>query len=102
MKALLIGYDIGSSSVKVSLVEADSGKLVATASSPDSELEIMSPKPGWAEQDPTVWWEHAIKATRKALSGSDANPKSIIGIGISYQMHGLVIVDKNQEVLRPA
>lgn len=102
MKALLLGYDIGSSSVKVSLVEADSGKLVATASSPESELEIMSPKPGWAEQDPAVWWEHAIKATRKALSGSDADPKSIIGIGISYQMHGLVIVDKNQEVLRPA
>jgi xylulokinase len=102
MKSLLLGYDIGSSSVKVSIIESDSGKLLATASSPDSELEILSPKPGWAEQDPATWWKHAIAATQKVLAKSGANPAAVLGIGISYQMHGLVLVDKNQEVLRPA
>src|SRR5688572_9290101 len=102
MKSLLLGYDIGSSSVKVSIIEADSGKLLATASSPETELEIMSPKPGWAEQDPATWWKHAIAATQKVLAKSGANPASVLAIGISYQMHGLVVVDKNQEVLRPA
>src|SRR5688500_7237060 len=102
MKAHLLGYDIGSSSVKVSLIEADSGKLVGSASSPDSELEIATPKPGWAEQDPEVWWKHATLATQKALGSSSIKAESILAIGISYQMHGLVLVDEDQNVLRPA
>lgn len=102
MKSHLLGYDIGSSSVKVSLLEADSGKIAASATSPETELEILSPKPGWAEQDPATWWHHAVEATRKVLARSGAKPGSILAIGISYQMHGLVLVDKNQEVLRPA
>ena len=93
MKAHLLGYDIGSSSVKVSLIEADSGKLVRSATSPDSELEIASPKPGWAEQDPETWWKHASLATQKVLSATGIEPASILAIGISYQMHGLVLVD---------
>lgn len=102
MKVHLLGYDIGSSSVKVSLIEADSGKLVGSATSPDVELEISSPKHGWAEQDPEVWWKHATLATQKIFSSSSVKADSVLAIGISYQMHGLVIVDKNQQVLRPA
>jgi xylulokinase len=102
MNAHLLGYDIGSSSVKVSLIEADSGKLVGSATSPEAELEISSPKPGWAEQDPETWWKHATLATHKLLSSSSVQTESILAIGISYQMHGLVIVDKDHNVLRPA
>ena len=102
MNAHLLGYDIGSSSVKVSLIEADSGKLVGSATSPDSELEIASPKPGWAEQDPDIWWKHATLATQKVFASSSVKTESILAIGISYQMHGLVLVDKNRNVLRPA
>ena len=100
--AHLLGYDIGSSSVKVALIEADSGKLIGSATSPDTELEIASPKPGWAEQDPETWWKHATLATQKVLSATAVKPGSILAIGISYQMHGLVLVDKDQKVLRPA
>jgi xylulokinase len=102
MKAHLLGYDIGSSSVKVSLIEADSGKLVASATSPDSELEISTPKPSWAEQDPEIWWKHATLATQKVFSSSSVKAESVLAIGISYQMHGLVLVGKDQNVLRPA
>jgi xylulokinase len=103
--ALLLGYDVGSSSVKATLIEAETGKVLAGASSPEKELEIIAKKLGWAEQDPFIWWEHVKEATRKVAS-QIRNPKSEIrnveAIGISYQMHGLVIVDKNKEVLRPS
>ena len=80
MKAHLLGYDIGSSSVKVSLIEADSGKLVASATSPDSELEISTPKPSWAEQDPEIWWKHAILATQKVFTSSSVKAESVLAI----------------------
>jgi xylulokinase len=103
--ALLLGYDVGSSSVKATLIEAETGKVLAIASSPEKELEIIAKKLGWAEQHPSIWWEHVKEATRKVAS-QIRNPKSEIrnveAIGISYQMHGLVIVDKNKEVLRPS
>jgi xylulokinase len=103
--ALLLGYDVGSSSIKATLLDAQTGKVVATASSPEKELEIIAKKIGWAEQEPQVWWEHVKEATRKVAS-KIRNPKSEIrnveAIGISYQMHGLVIVDKNKQVLRPS
>jgi len=102
---LLLGYDVGSSSIKATLLEAETGKVVATASSPEKELEIMAKKLGWAEQEPNVWWEHVKEATRKVASQIQ-NPKfeirNVEAIGISYQMHGLVVVDKNKEVLRPS
>lgn len=97
-----LGYDLGSSSVKASLIEADTGKLVASAVSPDVEMEIISPQKGWAEQHPEIWWENVIKATHKLLKNTQVDATHIQAIGISYQMHGLVLVDKHQQVLRPS
>lgn len=99
---LLLGLDLGSSSIKASLVDAKSGSLITSASSPEQELAISAPQPGWAEQDPETWWKHVKLATRKILSESGVNPQKIAAIGISYQMHGLVIVDRDHHVLRPA
>ncbi|MCX5636475.1 MAG: FGGY family carbohydrate kinase, partial [Planctomycetota bacterium] len=65
---LLLGYDVGSSSIKATLLEAETGQVVATASSPEKELEIIAKKLGWAEQHPHVWWEHVKEATRKVAS----------------------------------
>ena len=98
----LLGYDIGSSSVKASLVDAQTGKCLSSAFYPKSEAAIMAVKPGWAEQDPSAWWENLKLATSSVLSGSGVNPKDIKAIGISYQMHGLVCVDKDLNVLRPS
>lgn len=102
MARYLLGYDLGSSSVKASLVDADSGKTVASAQSPSEEMAMLAVKPGWAEQDPEMWWEHALKSTKTCLQKSGVQPAEIAAIGISYQMHGLVCVDKNQNVLRPS
>ena len=100
----LLGYDIGSSSVKGSLVDAQSGKTVAFASFPSHEAIIISKKAGWAEQEPAMWWGNLKNVTAKLLSqmGSSFSPKDIGAIGISYQMHGLVCVDKDRHVLRPS
>ena len=98
----LLGYDLGSSSVKASLLDVESGKAVATAFYPEDEMPILAKKEGWAEQDPEAWWKNAQKVTQKLFTQIVINPEEIKGIGISYQMHGLVIVDKNLEVLRPS
>ena len=98
----LLGYDIGSSSVKASLVDAQTGRCLSSAFYPKSEATIMAVKPGWAEQEPSSWWENLKLATSAVLSGSGAHPADIKAIGISYQMHGLVCVDKNLNVLRPS
>ena len=97
----LLGYDIGSSSVKASLVDAQSGKSVASAFYPKKEAVIISRRPGWAEQDPFIWMGHLKMATDDILQRG-FNPKDIKAIGISYQMHGLVCVDKEMNVLRPS
>ena len=98
----LLGYDIGSSSVKASLVDAQSGRCVASAFYPKSEAAIIARKPGWAEQEPSSWWENLKLATADVMASSAADPKDIKAIGISYQMHGLVCVDKDLNVLRPS
>ena len=98
----LLGYDIGSSSVKASLVDAQTGKCVSSAFYPKSEAAIIAVKPGWAEQEPSSWWENLKLATADVLSASGADPVDIKAIGISYQMHGLVCVDKDGNVLRPS
>lgn len=98
----LLGYDIGSSSVKCSLIDAQSGACLGTAFAPKSEAPIKAINPGWAEQNPTDWWSYLKAATADVLSQCNINVKDIAAIGISYQMHGLVCVDKNQNVLRPA
>lgn len=98
----LLGYDIGSSSVKASLVDAGSGKCVASTFFPKVEAHITALQPGWAEQDPASWWENLKLATRWVMEESHASADEIGAIGISYQMHGLVCVDKDRSVLRPA
>ena len=103
----LLGYDIGSSSVKASLVNAETGKCVATAFYPKSEAPIISDKPGWAEQDPAMWWGNLKLATDDILGqvkqqSISFTSNDIKAIGISYQMHGLVCVDKDMNVLRPS
>ena len=98
----LLGYDIGSSSVKASLVDALTGKCVSSAFYPKTEAAIIAVKPGWAEQEPSSWWENLKLATADVLASSGADSSDIKAIGISYQMHGLVCVDKEGNVLRPS
>ena len=98
----LLGFDIGSSSIKAALLETETGKLIATAISPKTELEIKAVKPGWAEQDPQIWWENVKAAAGEIKEKSGADLHEVKAVGLSYQMHGLVIVDKNYRVLRPS
>lgn len=97
---LLLGIDLGTSSVKVSVVDAKTQHCVATIQYPESEAEIISVKPGWAEQSPEIWWQYTICAILKLNSTKKYPPKNISAIGIAYQMHGLVLVDKQQKILR--
>jgi xylulokinase len=99
---LLLGYDLGSSSVKASLLDADSGQLLASAFYPGEEMEIHAPLAGWAEQDPETWWQNLKLATLDVMQRSGADSDRITAIGISYQMHGLVMVGKDYKVLRPS
>lgn len=96
----LLGYDIGSSSVKASLVSVETGKCVASAFYPKAEAPIKAVKPGWAEQDPEMWWANLKLATADILAQSGAKGNEIDAIGISYQMHGLVCVDAAGKPLR--
>lgn len=98
----LLGYDCGTSSIKASLLEASTGRCIASASSPDTEMPILSTQSGWAEQDPALWWHHLIVATQQLKSRFPFQPADVKAIGISYQMHGLVCVDKKGRILRPA
>ena len=99
----LLGYDIGSSSVKASLINAENGRCVASDFFPKTEAEIISVRPGWAEQNPESWWEYLKLATNAVLKEADIHHgEGIKAIGISYQMHGLVCVDRHQKPLRPA
>jgi xylulokinase len=98
----LLGYDIGSSSIKVALVNATDGTVCGTAQHPETEMLISSPHPDWAEQSPEDWWEAACTATQKLLATIQVSPRQIAAIGIAYQMHGLVVLDKKGQVLRPA
>ena len=99
---LLLGYDIGSSSIKASLLDAADGRLLASATSPATELPIDTPQSGWAEQHPQLWWDHLKAATAQIRADSPVSLADARTIGISYQMHGLVLVDKDFNVLRPA
>ena len=101
-RKFLIGLDIGSSSVKASLVSTDSGQCAASAFFPKSEAPILSVRAGWAEQDPDMWWSNMKLALAQVMADGGATAHDIEAIGISYQMHGLVCVDKDLRVLRPA
>lgn len=98
----LLGFDVGSSSVKASLTDVDNGEIAASAFFPEHEAPIMAVKAGWAEQDPNMWWENAKRSLQKIMAETGAKGEDILAIGISYQMHGLVCVDKQQQVLRPS
>jgi xylulokinase len=98
----LLGYDLGSSSVKVSLMEAATGKTVASAQSPSAEMSMIALHEGWAEQHPDMWWAELVNATHLLRGRFAFHPDDVGAIGISYQMHGLVLVDKQQNVLRPS
>ena len=97
---LLLGIDIGTSSIKVAIVDAHTQQTITTAQYPETESPITSLQNGWAEQSPEMWWKHVQQAILKANATGGYNPKDIAAIGIAYQMHGLVCVDKNQHVLR--
>ncbi len=96
----LLGYDVGSSSVKASVINAESGRSVASAFYPKKEMKINAPKSGWAEQNPEQWWTNLILATNDVMEEAEIDPSSIKSIGIAYQMHGLVLVDKDYNLLR--
>lgn len=91
----LLGLDIGSSSVKASLISVATGESIVSIQSPNDEMKITASRPGWAEQDPNLWWEHVVKSVKGCLQKSDVKPESVLAIGIAYQMHGLVVVDRD-------
>lgn len=97
---LLLGIDVGTSSIKVSVVDAANGSILATAQYPDTETEILTPQHGWAEQSPDLWWEHVQKAIIGCNQKIKYNPADIAAIGIAYQMHGLVVIDEDGNSLR--
>ena len=98
----LLGYDIGSSSVKAALVTIENGSVAGTTYSPRNEMTIDSPRPGFAEQDPETWWNELINATRQLKEKVNFQPDEVAAIGVSYQMHGLVCIDKSLKPLRPS
>ena len=102
MPHVLLGLDIGSSFVKAAIVDVASGAALARASAPGVEMPIASSQPGWAEQDPADWWRSVVEATRAAVRQAGLDGASVAAVGLSYQMHGLVVVDRWQRVLRPA
>src|SRR3954463_8943684 len=97
---LLLGIDVGTSSIKVSVVDSQTQQCIASAQFPDTESEIKSLQPGWAEQSADMWWNHVQEAIKRVGAVKDVRLAEVGAIGIAYQMHGLVVVDKAQEVLR--
>ncbi len=99
---MLLGFDLGSSSVKGALVDPATGAITAAVHYPETEMNIDAPQPGFAEQDPEMWWQNVRIVTQRLLQKAGINGNDISGIGISYQMHGLVVLDQNGAVLRPS
>jgi xylulokinase len=97
---LLLGIDLGTSSIKVSIVNAATQQCIASAQYPETETPILSSQPGWAEQSPIDWWQHVKQAILKVHATKKYNPKDIKAIGIAYQMHGLVCLNKENKVIR--
>lgn len=97
-----LGIDLGSSSVKVSVMDGMSGQVVAKSFAPESEAPILSVRNGWAEQNPEDWWSYLKTALRQAMTSGNVKAEDVKAVGITYQMHGLVLVDKDLRVLRPS
>ena len=98
----LLGFDIGSSTVKAALVETRTHQVAGVVTFPDHEMDMISRQPGWAEQQPAIWWENLCYASQQLLKKCQIHPNRIKAIGIGYQMHGLVLVDNEKHVLRPS
>jgi xylulokinase len=99
---ILLGIDIGSSSVKLTLLDAGSGKRIASAQYPKQEMKIISLRTGWAEQNPDDWWQNIVYGLRELAQNSMVDLSLVTAIGITYQMHGLVCIDSHKKVLRPS
>lgn len=95
----LLGCDMGSSSVKVSVIDEDSGEELGFGFYPKTEAPIAARHPGWAEQNPEDWWNYLKNAIKEAIGNAGIKGEDIKAIGISYQMHGLVLVNEKQQVL---
>lgn len=93
-----LGIDVGTSGVKAIIIDA-SGKALADAT---ASLEVTRPQPGWSEQDPVTWWDATLAAIDKLSKSHAAELASVKGLGLSGQMHGATLLDKNNEILRPA
>lgn len=93
-----LGIDVGSSSVKVSLMDVATGEAAGSVTLPANEMAIDSPRAGWAEQEPQLWWEYVSEGIRTLMR--DVAPAEVGAIGITYQMHGLVCLDKAGNPLR--
>jgi len=102
MSSYFIGYDLGSSSLKTALVAADTGEVVAVVKTPSEEMEILAPQAGWAEQDPERWWEYVCEGTREILRKTGISKEAVRGLGIAYQMHGLVLLGADGKLVRPS
>ncbi len=100
MRKLVLGIDIGSSSIKVSLLDTASGRSIGSKAFPEKEMAIKAPEKGWAEQDPDTWWKYVQQSCKHVLSQAEVKSGELQAIGIAYQMHGLVLVDKNKSLLR--
>lgn len=98
----LLGYDLGSSSVKASIVDSKTGECIASAFKPEREMLISAPHAGWAEQTPATWWQYLVQVTGAVLAKAAIPADQIAAIGISYQMHGLVVVDDSHKSIRPS
>lgn len=98
----LLGYDIGSSTMKAALVDARTRQPVAVTQYPDTDMDMLSRQTGWAEQQPEIWWQNICIITRRLLQKSGIKASEVLAIGLGYQMHGLVLIDQNKHVLRPA
>jgi xylulokinase len=98
----LLGFDVGSSSIKAALIDRATGLAAGEATSPKTELAISAPRPGWAEQDPATWWDNILAAAGELRAATGSAFDSVKAVGIAYQMHGLVLVDKAGKVLRPS
>jgi len=98
----LLGIDVGSSSVKASLVDSSTGTRISSAQSPAQEMSMLALRPGWAEQEPELWWSHVVQSIQACVKASRVESSRVKAIGISYQMHGLVIVGQDDKPLRPS
>lgn len=99
---LFLGIDLGTSSIKVSVLDGATHKALVTVQYPETEVEIIAEEAGWAEQSPDQWWHHIQECILKAHAQGTYDPDDIRAIGIAYQMHGLVLVDRQKQVLRNA